>query len=60
MSPQEEAVESLKHWQDFEEADVAQMEADEILCWLLRELGHGNVVDEWSKIKNRSRAAGQG
>lgn len=58
MTPKDEALESLKFWQDAEDQDAAHTEADEILCWLLRKLGHGDVVDEWSKL--RSRAVGQG
>jgi hypothetical protein len=51
MSPKEEAINSLKFWQDVEDQEAAHDEADEILCWLLRELGYGDVVDEWSKVK---------
>jgi hypothetical protein len=50
MSPKEEAIEALKFWQAAEDKEAAHSEADEILCWLLRELGHGDVVDEWSKV----------
>lgn len=50
MTPREEALTSLKHWQEAEDTEAAHCEADEILCWLLRELGYGDVVDEWSKI----------
>ena len=55
MTPKEEAIDSLKFWQSAEDRQAAPSEANEILCWLLRELGHGDVVDEWSKINRHAQ-----
>lgn len=51
----EQAIEALKPlaepsiW-DVGATEVAHKQADQILCALLRSLGHGDVVDAWERI----------
>lgn len=54
VTPKEETIDALRFWQAKENTDLAHTEADEILCWFLREIGHSDVVDEWSKVCNRA------
>lgn len=47
----EEAIKKLKELQNTDEWDVEQahIEADNILCELLKTLGYSDVVEEWAK-----------
>lgn len=49
MTPAE-ALEALKPLEAVGDIEVAHMQADDILCSLLRHLGHADVVDAWEKI----------
>lgn len=46
----EQALEALKPLAEIGDIEVAHSQADEILCSLLRSLGHGDVVDAWEKV----------
>jgi hypothetical protein len=46
-----EYVDELQEIQNSKDYEQAHVEADKILCDLLRELGYGDVVDEWEKVE---------
>lgn len=50
MTP-EEAMTALAPLAHVSDIEVAHMQADEIICSLLRFLGHGDVVDAWGKVE---------
>jgi hypothetical protein len=50
MTTREEAIALLKKCQEPGDTEAAHAEADDILCALLRDLGYGDVVDEYDKV----------
>ena len=42
--------EHIRSWQGQRDKETAHIEADALLCELLRELDYGPVVDEWEKV----------
>ena len=46
----EAAIVELKNWQTVTDSEAAHAEADDVICDLLRELGYGDVVDEYEKV----------
>jgi len=47
----EEALAALKVEAKNFDTEVAHSKADDILCKLLRFLGHDDVVDEWDNVR---------
>jgi hypothetical protein len=47
----EQAIEALRKLQVCEDQEMAHIRADGVLRVLLRVLGHGDVVDEFDKVK---------
>jgi len=45
-----DAIKLLKQQQDNLDTELAHVEADNIICALLIQLGYGEVVDEFEKI----------
>lgn len=46
----EEAVKTLKEIQQYNDAETAHLEADDVLTQFLQELGYYDVVEEYDKI----------
>ena len=46
----EKALMDLRILSENDDAEVAHIQADSVLCDLLSELGYGDVVGEWQKI----------
>lgn len=46
----EDAIAKLKAAQRSGDTEAAHCDADDVLCDLLRSLGYGDVVDEWSYV----------
>jgi len=46
----ERAIEILKEEQKCSDKEMAHSRADDVLCDLLKSLGHGDVVKEYKKI----------
>lgn len=49
MTP-EEALVALQPLADVGDAEIAHVQADDILCALLRFLGYDDVVEAWQKV----------
>jgi hypothetical protein len=49
MTP-EQAIIRLKELQHQGDPEATHSDADEVLCQLLRALGHEAVVEEWDKV----------
>lgn len=47
----EEAIEQLKKHQQNADLETAHVEADDIICGLLKSLGYDDVVAEYAKIE---------
>lgn len=47
----DEAIQELKKLQKTYDTEANHVEADEILCELLKELGFEDVVEQYNKIK---------
>jgi len=47
----EEAIAELKEHQVSGDREIGHMEADDILCALLKEIGYGDVVEEYHKVE---------
>lgn len=50
ITAEKEAIALLLEIQKDDYAETAHVTADRVLCDLLRELGYGNVVEEYEKI----------
>jgi hypothetical protein len=50
LSPEGEAIRALREQQSNTDTECAHGNADDILCDLLRELGHHAVVEEYEKV----------
>lgn len=50
MKQAQAAIEMLKAEQANDDTEMAHSNADEILCTLLEELGHAEVVAEYRKV----------
>lgn len=50
LTYRQEIIEQLKEQQKNWDTEVAHGKADIIICSLLRQLGYGDVVDEWDKV----------
>lgn len=46
----EEAISALKKAQRKLDEEATHVEADEVLCSLLRSIGYHDVVDEWDLV----------
>jgi hypothetical protein len=51
MMSREEAIEKLKALQGGGDIEAEHLDADDVLCELLRSLGYADVVDEWVKVE---------
>lgn len=49
MTP-EEAITALKPLENVGDYEIAHNQADDVLCALLRFLGHDDVVKAWQKV----------
>ena len=49
----ESAIAALKNLQSGDDPEWDHLDADKILCALLRSLGYQAVVDEWEKVEKR-------
>jgi hypothetical protein len=49
MTP-DEALTALRPLQSVTDLEVAHGQADEILCALLRHLGHNEIVEAWERV----------
>lgn len=47
----EEAIQALRDEQDCGDTEVAHINADDVLCDLLKSLGYADVVLEYEKIE---------
>lgn len=47
----EEAIQCLKDEQESGDTEIAHINADDVLCDLLKSIGYGDVVNEYEKIK---------
>ena len=43
-------IKELIEWQGQTDTETAHGVADDVLCAFLRDLGHGDLVDEWEKV----------
>ena len=46
----EQAIEKLKELQGSDDTEIAHIDADDVLCKLLKALGFSDVVAEYEKI----------
>jgi hypothetical protein len=46
----EQAIEKLRDIQKGGDQEAAHMDADEVLCDLLKALGHADVIEEYEKV----------
>ena len=44
------AIQKLKECQELDDAEVAHIDADQVLCDLLSELGYADVVSEYVEV----------
>ena len=45
------AIQRLKEYQQSGDTEASHANADDVLCDLLRELGYGDVVEEYERIE---------